>query len=257
MNPGDSIDYDGQKITYPDIKAIVWAGGNPFHHHQDLKRLIKAWAKPELIIVNEIFWNTHARYADIVFPATTALERNDLGISSVDHWIAPSVQAVSPYGQARDDYSIFSGLAKRLGFEEEFTEGRNAQEWVEYLYNETVQSAKEVGIVLPEFDDFWDGQGFSVEEQIPAQKMIYEKFREDPSENPLPLTKSGKIEIFSAIIDGFGYPDCKGHPMWFPKQEWLGSDLAGTFPFHLISNQPKTRLHSQLDHGVTSQKDKD
>ena len=35
-NPGGEFDYDGKKLTYPDIKLIYWAGGNPFHHHQDL-----------------------------------------------------------------------------------------------------------------------------------------------------------------------------------------------------------------------------
>ena len=40
------------------------------------------------------------------------------------------------------------------------------------------------------------------------------------------------------------------------KKEWLGSKRALTYPLHLISNQPKNRLHSQLDHGVESRKNK-
>ena len=44
--------------------------------------------------------------------------------------------------------------------------------------------------------------------------------------------------------------------MWFDKQEWLGAARAERFPLHLLSNQPKTRLHSQYDHGVTSQQAK-
>ena len=42
LNPGETIDYDGQKIVYPQTHLIYWAGGNPFHHHQDLNRLVEA-----------------------------------------------------------------------------------------------------------------------------------------------------------------------------------------------------------------------
>ena len=44
--PGEKFDYDGASYTYPDIRLVWWAGGNPFHHHQDLNRMRRAWAKP-------------------------------------------------------------------------------------------------------------------------------------------------------------------------------------------------------------------
>ncbi|WP_203595425.1 MULTISPECIES: molybdopterin dinucleotide binding domain-containing protein [unclassified Salipiger] len=52
---------------------------------------------------------------------------------------------------------------------------------------------------------------------------------------------------FASYGYGYGYDDCPAHPTWLPPKEWLGADLAKTFPLHLISNQPKTRLHSQYD----------
>ena len=79
LNPGGKVHYNGKELTYPDIKLIYWAGGNPFHHHQDLNRLRMAWAKPETIIFNEQFWTPAAKMADIVLPATTGLERDDIG----------------------------------------------------------------------------------------------------------------------------------------------------------------------------------
>ena len=33
-HPGEQFDYDGRRLTYPDIRLVYWAGGNPFHHHQ-------------------------------------------------------------------------------------------------------------------------------------------------------------------------------------------------------------------------------
>ena len=40
LGPGESFDYDGRRLRYPDIRLVYWCGGNPFHHHQDLNRLV-------------------------------------------------------------------------------------------------------------------------------------------------------------------------------------------------------------------------
>ena len=44
LNPGSTYRYNGETRTYPDIRLVYWAGGNPFHHHQDINRLRKAFA---------------------------------------------------------------------------------------------------------------------------------------------------------------------------------------------------------------------
>ena len=251
LHPGEPFDYNGQSLNYPDIRLIYWAGGNPFHHHQDLNRLRRAWAKPETIIVNEPFWTATARYADIVFPSTTPLERNDVSISPYDCHLTPMPCAVPRFGQSRDDYDIFTGLAQRLGVEPEFTDGKNEMEWLRHLYNATRDAANGLNVSLPEFDDFWAGRQISVHDQTPDSVFTLEKFRSDPQANPLD-TPSGRVELYSEKIAGFNYDDCAGHPKWYDRQEWLGSERAADYPLHLISNQPKTRLHSQYDHGITS-----
>src|SRR5215472_12336165 len=53
LAPGSGYDYNGKRSTYPDIRLVYWAGGNPFHHHQDLNRLRRAWQRPETVIVHE------------------------------------------------------------------------------------------------------------------------------------------------------------------------------------------------------------
>lgn len=47
LNPGKTIDYNGKKITYPDIRLVFWSGGNPFAQQEDTNGLIKAWKRPE------------------------------------------------------------------------------------------------------------------------------------------------------------------------------------------------------------------
>ena len=79
-SPGSQYEFNGEKRVYPDIKLIYWCGGNPFHHHQDLNTFNKAWQKPDTIIVNEPWWTATAKRADIVFPATTSYEREDLSL---------------------------------------------------------------------------------------------------------------------------------------------------------------------------------
>ena len=254
-NPGESFQYNGQTLTYPDIKLIYWAGGNPFHHHQDLNALRQAWRKPETIIVNEAFWTASARHADIVFPCTTMLERNDVGGSSYDVYLSPMRQVVPPFGKARSDFDVFSGLSARLGFEREFTEGRSEMQWVEKIYNDTRENAAAQGVNLPDFETFWQGEQVCVESQLPDAEYTLEKFRRDPDLYPL-NTPSGKIEIYSEDIAGFDYDDCRGHARWYPREEWLGSDRADLFPLHMISNQPRTQLHSQFDHAALSRKRK-
>ncbi|RMO17016.1 S/N-oxide reductase, molybdopterin guanine dinucleotide-containing [Pseudomonas amygdali pv. morsprunorum] len=247
LNPGTPFDYNGQQQTYPDIRLVYWAGGNIFHHHQDLNRLLEAWQRPQTIIVHEQFWTAQARYADIVLPATTALERNDIGSSASDRFMIAMQQAIAPVGESRDDYSILAGLAERLGVAQAFTEGRDARAWLHFIYDESRQRAETFGITLPDFDQFWR-DGLLEIDYPQTDNVLLKSFRDDPDAHPLP-TPSGRIEIFSERIAGFAYADCPGHPVWLDKP-------APTHALHLLSNQPKTRLHSQYDHGSYSRSSK-
>ncbi len=250
LNPGAPFDFNGQRLTYPDIKLVYWAGGNPFHHHQDLNRLRDAFARPDTVIVHESAWTATARHADIVLPATVTLEREDIGGSPGDPLLVAMHRAVPAYVEARDDHDIFSGLAERLGIAERFTEGRSAREWLRHLYEPTRRALLEHRAEAPEFDKFWEA-GELVLPTLPWDGGIVRSFRRDPVAAPLP-TPSGRIEIASARIADFGYPDCPGHPSWVPPTE----DPNSRFPLQLVANQPATRLHSQLDFGATSLKSK-
>ena len=254
LDPGGVYDFNGSRRVYPDIRLIYWSGGNPFHHHQDLNRLVAAWRRPETIIVNEPWWTATAKYSDIVLPATTTLERNDIGATRRDRYILAMEQAIEPRGDARHDFDIFCGLAHRLGTEAEFTEGRDAADWLRHLYDRTRQRAAERDVTLPSFDTFWsDGH---VEIPPPdTPHVMFADFRADPDLFALP-TPSGRIELFSETIASFGYDDCPGHPVWLEPVEWLGSAVARRYPLHMISNQPRTRLHGQLDNGRVSRDSK-
>lgn len=250
LSPGQPYDFNGQTSTYPDIELVYWAGGNPFHHHQDLNRLVKAWQKPQTIVVHDSWWTPAARRADIVLPATTTLERNDIGGSSRDRFVLAMKQALAPHGQSRNDFDIYRELAARAGHEAAFTEGRDEAGWIRFIYEEMAVKWRTAGFALPGFDAFWDS-GF-VELPEPSRDMVlFEAFRSDPVAAPL-HTPSGRIELYSTRIASFGYADCPPHPTWLPPAEWLGAPEAAQWPLHLVSSQPADKLHSQLDAGSLS-----
>jgi biotin/methionine sulfoxide reductase len=246
LNPGQPYDFNGDRRTYPDIRLVYWAGGNPFHHHQDLNRLHEAWTRPETIIVNEPWWTATAQRADIVFPATTPYEREDIGRSPLDDYLFHMPRLIPPVGEARDDYAIFAGLAERMGLGNTFTQGRDAGQWIAHLYEGFHQRATAAGIAVPTLTELRERNWVKLDIAVTEQpKPILRRFRADPEGAAL-KTPSGRIEIFSERIDGFGYDDCPGHPVWLPPAEWPGSATAEA-PLHLVSPQPGDKLHSQLE----------
>ncbi|MFJ4285510.1 molybdopterin-dependent oxidoreductase [Paenarthrobacter nicotinovorans] len=255
LNPGAYFNYNGKRDVYPDIRLIYWVGGNPFHHHQDLNRLRRAWQKPDTIIVHEPYWNAHAKYADIVMPVATSLEREDFTIGRGDNWVSWMDKVADAPPGVTTDYEIFTATAERMGCREEFTEGRTAQQWVAELWDRSMIKARSFGFALPELSDFRE-RG-KVELPMPRNTpTAFSGLRADPATYPL-ATPSGKIELYSASIAAFKYGDCPGWPQWMAPAEWLGSPLAQRFPLHLISCQPDGKLHSQLDHGEVSTSYKD
>ena len=243
LNPGGQYRYNGETRTYPDVKLVYWAGGNPFHHHQDLNRLRRAFARLDTLVIHEIGWTATARHADIVLPTTMTLERMDIGACSNDPLLVPMRPIAEPFGQARDDFAIFADLAERLGAREAFTEGRDVRQWLEHLYEPTRAGLAEQALPARGFDEFWTSEGIDLPQEADDGGSL-RAFRNDPNNAPLP-TPSGRIEIFSETIASFGEADCLGHPAWLAPADSPRADA----PLHLVANQPATRLHSQLDFG--------
>ena len=249
LNPGAPYRYDGRTLALPDCRLVWWAGGNPFHHHQDLNRLHRAFQKPETVIVNEINWTATARHADIVLPVAAPQERNDFGAGQTDNVLVPMPKAVELPGHARVEYEIYADLAQRLGVEQDFTEGRDEDAWLRRLWSDTRAAADAHGTPLPDWDAFMAGDIIELPDPSPAQVFLSD-FRANPSQSPR-ATPSGRIELFSETVAGFGLGDCAGHATWNVPHD-LSSPAAQAYPLALVSGQPGTRLHSQYDNGALS-----
>ena len=248
LNPGKPFDFNGTRGIYPDVKLAYWVGGNPFAHQQDRNEIVKAWQKLDTFIVHDFQWTATARRADIILPATTSYERNDIeqvGDYSLTHLLAMK-KLIEPMFEARNDYDIFADIADRLGTKAAFTQGRTEMDWIRSFYEAARVQARAKSIEMPIFDAFWnsdDALAFPIEAAAETY-VSHADFRADPLLNALG-TASGRIEIFSSVIEKMGYDDCPPHPTWMEPAERLGGPTT-RYPFHVDTSHPKFRLHSQL-----------
>ena len=224
-NPGQPYDFNGRREPFPDIRLIYWAGGNPFHHHQDLNAFHEAWQKPETIIVNEPWWTATAKRADIVFPATTPYEREDIGRTSLDDYLFHMPPA-DPAGGRGARRLRHPGRPRRpAGAGPAFTEDRSAADWIAVLYDEYRRLAAADGIEVPDLDELRERNWLRLPIRVPGpNRTLFAPFREDPEAAPL-KTPSGRIEssprrsTASATTTARGIRcGCRRGSGWAPRQ---------------------------------------
>jgi len=245
LNPGKTIDANGAKITFPDVKMAVFSGNNPWHHHQDKNKMKRAFQKLETVVSIDFNWTATCRFSDIVLPACTQFERNDIDLygSYSARAVLAMHKLVDPLYQSKSDFDIFTEFCKRMGKHHEYTQNRSEMEWVKHLYAGCVK-ANDAKFNMPSFDEFWAKGYVDFGKGKPWTR--HEAFRQDPELNALG-TPSGFIEIYSRKIARFAYDDCQGHPIWMEKAERShGGPGSKKYPLALQSCHPDQRLHSQM-----------
>ncbi len=190
---------EGTDGGYPtDIKAIYSVGQNYLNQGSDIKKNIKAFEKVEYAICHEVIMTPTAQYCDVILPSTTFLEREDVIYSAGNH-LFYSQKVVEPLYESRNDYDIFCELARRLGFYDEFSKNRSADEWLEFLLKasevEDIEAFRLRGLYL--------GQD--------QNRVGLAEYINHPQANPLD-TPSGKIELSAAASSVEGtrnHPACR------------------------------------------------
>ncbi|WP_178384453.1 molybdopterin-dependent oxidoreductase, partial [Histophilus somni] len=217
LNPGKTIDFNGQKVVYAPYKMAIFSGCNQWHRHSERNKMKQAFQKLETIVSINYSWTATCRFSDIVLPACTPFERNDIDVygSYSNRGVIAMQKLVDPLYDSRSDFEIFKELCRRFGKEKEYCRNMDEMEWVEKLY-EDCRKENEGKFAMPAFEKFWK-TGFVL---FPEGKpwVRHADFREDPELHAIG-TPSGFIEIYSNKIASYGYEDCKGHPMWFEKTE--------------------------------------
>ena len=245
LHAGETIDYNGKKITYAPYKMAIFSGCNQWSRQSQLNKMKQAFQKLETVVSLNYSWTATCRFSDIVLPACTPFERNDIDAygSYSNRGVLAMHKLVEPMYEARSDFEIFKGLCERFGKAEEYCRGMDEMEWVERLYRDC-RNANRGKFEMPPFEEFWKTGYVLFPEGKPWVR--HADFREDPELHALG-TPSGFIEIYSQKIASYGYADCKGHPMWFEKAERShGGPNSERYPFWMQSVHPDKRLHSQL-----------
>ncbi len=241
LNPGKKYWHNGHESTFPDAKLIYNSGNNFMSHQQNTNELINAMNKQvETVICQDPWWCASARFADIVLPATSTLERNGMtsgGTYSNDRIYAMR-QVIEPVGESLNDFEIFRRLSVLFGVEEKFTGGKTNDEILKEAYENSD------GIKVMPYDQFLK-EGV-VRLEIPEKAKSWTRhgaFYENPEENPL-HTNSGKIEMYSSVIDGYKAKGCPPMPKFLEPSEYLGNAKKGQL--HVLGPHPNMRLHSQM-----------
>jgi trimethylamine-N-oxide reductase (cytochrome c) len=246
LEPGKEIDFNGAKVKLPPYKMAIFSGCNQWHRQQQRNRMKEAWQKLETVVAIDYNWTATCRFADIVLPACTPFERNDIDAygSYSNRGVIAMQKLIDPLYHSRSDFDIFRGLTRRFDRDAEYTRGMDEMQWVEKLYEDCRAENGLKDIAMPPFAEFWK-KGYVL---FPEGKswVRHADFRDDAELNALG-TPSGFIEIFSRKIERYGYADCKGHPVWMEKTERShGGPGSDRHPLWLQSVHPDKRLHSQL-----------
>lgn len=243
----------GVKTLGHDIKMIVNSGGNTLiNQHSDSNRtdeILRDTSKCEFIVVCDNMMTPSVRYADILLPDTLGPEADDVTASGGSNGdsaaILPLHKAVEPQWEQRPTWEICRGIARHLGKEEAFTEGKTQLEWIEWCYNETRRKIPS----LPDFATFWKTGPAHIHD-LPNAGIALEAFRKDPKANPL-KTPSGRIEIYSErlanIAKNWVLP--KGDvispiPMFVRTWEMPGDALQKKYPLQCYGYHGHGRIHS-------------
>ncbi|TRW44729.1 DMSO/selenate family reductase complex A subunit [Georgenia yuyongxinii] len=244
------------KLDVP-IKMVWQYGGNSLVNQTgDNNRSVEILqddTKCELVVVCDIQYTVSARYADYILPGTSTAEESDVHPGENGGPMAYGIiseQAIEPLYECRSIFDICTEMAKRLGTEPQFTEGKSREDWL----RETIEATRENDPDLPTYDE-WKKIGIFRKNLGPFVSMA--DFREDPGANPLP-TPSGKIEVYSDRLAkmsekwefGVFRPELPGDklvPLPEYVETWEGALAAresADHPLQVIGHHYKARTHS-------------
>jgi len=241
-----SVGTDGKIYTYtypkagtPEIHLMAFSGGSGFTMNQNpgVPRHIEALQSPkiEFAYCQSPWWETAAKYSDVVLPVRYIGERDD--IVQYDNLAVYMHTVGEPVPDARTDLDIYTAIAQRLGFGDQFTGGKTPAEWLSTLY-----SAGSVPMSLEEFKTAGYYE-FPYPTQTPTVRLT--GFHDDPDNNKL-NTQSGKVEIYSTRVkDAFGADSPYVLAKYVPPIEGTSSPQYQTYPMLMLSPHPKIGRHSQ------------
>jgi anaerobic dimethyl sulfoxide reductase subunit A len=220
----------GRAGGYPaDYRLLYTVNVNYLNQYANSNKIARALRALEFFVTQEQFMTATARFADIILPTSTFLERNDI-TKGIEYYGLVN-KAIEPPGECRSHLEIAGGLARRLGIED-FTE-KTEEAWVREIAG---------GIEGADFTQFKRDAVHPVDRREP-----YVSFRDqarDPVRHPF-ATPSGKIEIYSQTIADMKDPLLPPIPRYIEAWEGRRDPLAARYPLQLVTTHTLRRAHTQ------------
>ncbi len=108
------------ELDDPPIKALIVYNSDPANSAPNRELVLKGLMREDLfLVVHDIFFTDTTRFADVVLPATSQLERLDLHTSYGHYYLSLNRPAIEPLGESVSNTELFRRLARAMGFEEE------------------------------------------------------------------------------------------------------------------------------------------
>ena len=215
---------------------------NQHSNINDTIRILKDDSKCEMIVCSDVFMTPSARYADLVLPATSVFE----GENMISPWAGSNYylkhnRVIRPLFGCRFEFDWLKETAARLGLYDDFIDGKSeVSDWLKANYAYIREREPE----LPDYETFSREGGWQFKEQIKA--VGFEQEIKDPANHPFP-TPSGKIEIFSKRLYDLDQPDIAAIPRYMPCPEGPEDPLREKYPLQLIGWHTRRRAHSIHD----------
>ncbi len=216
---------------HADIKLLYTVNTNFLNQHPNVNKIAQALKKLEFFVVHEQFMTPTAKFADVILPSNTFLEREDVTTGEGIPHFGYMKKVIESLGESRSHLEICTGLASRLGVEG--YNDRSDEEWLREIIEPSA---------VPDFDEFKE-KGF-YRAPLPGPHVAFKKEVEDPENNPF-RTPSGKIEIYSQKVADMNHPQLPPIPKYIDASESPWSRLDEKHPLLLISSHHKTRALSQ------------
>ena len=221
MNPGAEYAFDGAVHRYPEVRLVYWAGGNPFHHHQDLNRLRRGVAaardgrRPRAVVDRRPHaWPTSSCRPPRPSSATTSAP------ASREPWLDRDAAQRRPAGRGPQRPADLRGARRAARCRRRYTDGLDDAGALRAMYEQARESAAEHGHPIPDFDTFWD--------RATTATSCRRLHRRSPrsARTPTPRRwprRPGGSSCSPRRSTASATTTAPATPTWLPPTEWTGS----------------------------------
>ena len=228
----------GRDGGYPaDIKMAYVVATNRLNQYCNINKGVEALKALDFIVVHEQFMTPTAKFADIILPVNTFMERNDVAVP----WLGSPYyiylnKAIDSLFDTKSDLEISQELCKRLELPGDLL--NLPEDQILRLLTAPRRDIKSYNKMKK--DGFY-------KVKVTEPFIAFREQIEDPDNHPFP-TLSGKIEIYCEHMAELNHSLMPPIPKYFSHNEHYDSPKAEKYPLQLLTPHNKRRTHSSLHH---------